>query len=256
MTVSGTHFGKAAGDYGKYRAGFPESVFDRLAAHGVGLPGQAIVDLGTGTGTLARGFALRGCNVVGIDPDARMLAQARELDQQARARVAYVQATAESTGLAADSADIVAAGQCWHWFDRVRATAEAKRLLKDRGRLVIAHFDWLPLAGSAVEATEQLIERYNPDWHLGGGMGMYPQWLPGLSAAGLVGIETFSYDLDVPYSPEAWRGRIRGSAGIVALDAGTARAFDAEHARLLAERFPREMLAVPHRVFAIIARVP
>lgn len=31
MTVAGTNFGKAAADYGRYRAGFPDSLFVRLA---------------------------------------------------------------------------------------------------------------------------------------------------------------------------------------------------------------------------------
>ena len=40
----------------------------RLAAFGVGRAGQDVVDVGTGTGTLVRGFARRGCRVVDIDP--------------------------------------------------------------------------------------------------------------------------------------------------------------------------------------------
>ena len=56
MTVSGTNFGKAAEDYGTFRAGFPESIFDRLAEFNVGLPDHTVIDLGTGTGTLARKF--------------------------------------------------------------------------------------------------------------------------------------------------------------------------------------------------------
>lgn len=255
MPVAGTDFGKAAADYGTHRAGFPDSLFERLEAFGVGVHGQTIVDLGTGTGTLARGFARRGCVAFGLDPDARMLAQARQLDEKAGVAVMYSQATAESTGLEAGIADVVAAGQCWHWFDRQQALAEARRILKSSGKLVIAHFDWLPLAGSVVEATEELIKRHNPTWHLHGGMGMYPQWLPGLSAAGMHDLETFSYDVNAPYSAEAWRGRIRASAGVVALDAQAASRFDEELAQLLAGRFPAAMLDVPHRVFAIIAAV-
>lgn len=38
MTVSGTNFGKAAEDYGTFWAGFPDSIFDRLAEFNVGLP--------------------------------------------------------------------------------------------------------------------------------------------------------------------------------------------------------------------------
>src|SRR6266511_1453806 len=66
-----TNFGAAADDFARFRAGFPDSIFDRLAALGIGASGETIVDVGTGTGTLARGFALRGAKVIGIDPDGR-----------------------------------------------------------------------------------------------------------------------------------------------------------------------------------------
>ena len=255
MTVLGTNFGKAAEDYGTFRAGFPESIFDRLAEFSVGLPDQTVVDLGTGTGTLARGFALRGCKVIGVDPDPRMIGQAKKLDHQSKVSIRYVEAKAESTGLDSGTADVVTAGQCWHWFDQPRAIAEVIRLLESGGKLVIANFDWLPLAGNVVEATEALIVQYNPDWHFGGGLGMYPQYLPLLSGAGIQNIQTFSYDMDVPYSPEAWRGRIRASAGVAALDVDSARKFDTGLAALLSARFPSSILAVPHRVFAIVAEV-
>lgn len=253
MAVSGTDFGKAAADYGAFRAGFPESIFDRLAQFDVGLHGQTLIDLGTGTGTLARQFALRGCEVIGLDPDPRMIDQAQKLDRQSQVQIRYVTAKAESTGLDDATADVVTAGQCWHWFDRPRAIAEVMRLLKPGGRLVIAHFDWLPLVGNVVEATEGLILQYNPDWNFDGGLGMYPQWLPDLSAADIRSIQTFSYDVAVPYTPEAWRGRIRASAGVAALDEDAARRFDADHAEMLSTRFPASVLDVPHRVFAIVA---
>ena len=253
--VSGTNFGKAAGDYGTFRAGFPESIFDRLAEFDVGLHDQTLIDLGTGTGSLARGFALRGCKVIGVDTDSRMIDQARKLDRQNKVRIRYVEAKAESTGMDGGAADVVTAGQCWHWFDRPRAIAEVIRLLKPGGKLVIAHFDWLPLAGNVVEATEALIMKYNADWHFYGGLGMHPQWLPEFSEAGICGIQTFSYDIDVPYTSQAWRGRIRASAGVAALGADAARRFDSDHAGLLSSRFPARVHAIPHRVFAIVAEV-
>ena len=256
MSVAGTNFGKAAFDYGTFRAGFPDSIYDRLEEFEIGRPGQSVVDLGTGTGTLARGFALRGCTVIGVDPDARMIAQSKELDREEGVTITYLEAKAESTGLDDRSADVVVAGQCWHWFDRRQAIAEVVRILRSGGKLLIAHFDWLPLTGNMVEATEDLIKQHNPDWHMDGGLGMHPQWLPGLSEAGMEGIQTFSYDLDVPYTHEAWRGRIRASAGVAALNADLARKFDEALARLLATRFPSPVLAVPHRVFAIVSEAP
>jgi SAM-dependent methyltransferase len=250
-------FGATAGDYARHRAGFPDSLFERLAALGIGRAGQAVVDLGTGTGSLARGFARRGCRVIGIDPAPEMLQAARALEADAGVRVEYRVARAERTGLPDAACDVVTAGQCWHWFDRPRAAAEVARILRNDGALVIAHFDWIPLAGNVVRATEELIEQRNPAWKMGRGLGVHPLWLRDLGEAGYRELETFSYDMQVPYTPEAWRGRIRASAGVGAsLSAEQTEGFDRELALLLASRFPGALLPIPHRVFAVVARAP
>ena len=250
-------FGKTARDYRQHRAGFPDSLFERLATFGIGLAEQRVVDLGTGTGTLARGFARRGCRVVGIDPAEAMLAEARELDREARVEIEYRVARAEDTGLEAAAADVVSAGQCWHWFDRPAAGREASRILHPDGRIVIAHFDWIPLSGNVVRATEQLIEKHNPSWKYGNLLGMHPRWLRDLGEAAFREIEAFAYDVNVPYTAEAWRGRIRASAGVGAsLGPDAVTRFDQALERLLAERFPAAVLSIPHRVFAVIAKSP
>jgi 2-polyprenyl-3-methyl-5-hydroxy-6-metoxy-1,4-benzoquinol methylase len=69
--------GHASADYARYRARCPPSFFNRLAALGIGLSGQRILDLGTGTGNLAREFARRGCSVAAIDISEQHLRQAR-----------------------------------------------------------------------------------------------------------------------------------------------------------------------------------
>jgi SAM-dependent methyltransferase len=250
-------FGATAGDYARHRAGFPDSLFERLAALVIGRAWQTVADLGTGTGSLARGFARRGCRVIGIDPAPEMLQAARALDADAGVRVEYRVARAERTGLPDAACDVVTAGQCWHWFDRPRAAAEVARILRNDGALVIAHFDWIPLAGNVVRATEELIEQRNPAWKMGRGLGVHPLWLRDLGEAGYRELETFSYDMQVPYTPEAWRGRIRASAGVGAsLSAEQTEGFDRELALLLASRFPGALLPIPHRVFAVVARAP
>ena len=206
-------FGPTAQDYSRHRAGFPPELLRRLKIYDIGLPQQDVLDLGTGTGSLARLFAQAGATVTGIDPAAPLLEQARKLDRAAGVEIDYRVATAESTGLPDASFDVVSAGQCWHWFDAAKAGAEVRRLLREGGRTVIAHFDWLPLPGNVVAATEQLITTFNPTWTMGGGTGLYPRWLTDLAAAGFSDIETFSFDLNVPYSPEGWIGRIRASGG-------------------------------------------
>ncbi len=247
-------FGQTARDYAKFRAGFPDALFDRMKRFKLG---GRVLDLGTGTGTLARGLSTRGHPVIGIDVAKQLLTEARGLDEAADADTGYVQAKAESLPFVAESFDGVSAGQCWHWFDRGATTYEILRVLKPGGWLAICNFDWIPMPGNVVEATESLIERFNPEWHAGGGSGIYSSWLKDVALASFRDRETFSLDTDVNYSHEGWRGRIRASAGVSAsLSAERVDELDLALATLLKADYPNDPLLVPHRLFALIYRSP
>jgi SAM-dependent methyltransferase len=192
-----------------------------------------------------------------VDIAAPLLEQATRLDREAGVQIAYIQCPAEATGLPSRAFDVVSAGQCWHWFDRPAAAREVARLLASTGTAVIAHFDWLPVKGNVVEATEEIILRYTPTWPFADRAGLYPQWLVDLQTAGFIGIETFSFDVAVPYSHEAWVGRVRASAPIAGtLDDDGVRACSQELAVMLRARFAEDRLAVPHRVWAVTAQAP
>jgi SAM-dependent methyltransferase len=248
-------FSRTAADYARYRAGFPPELIDRLAARGIAWPGARVVDLGTGTGSLARLLAQHGCEVTGVDIAAPLLEQARRLDREAGVRIAYVEAPAEATGLPSGVFDVVSAGQCWHWFDRPVAAREVARLLVTLGSVVLAHFDWLPDKGNVVEAMEELILRYTRTWPFADRAELYPQWLVDLQTAGFTGIETFSFDVMEPYSHEAWVGRARAPRFAGTLDSEDVGVFSQELAALLRARFPQDVLSIPHRVWAVIARL-
>jgi SAM-dependent methyltransferase len=246
-------FGRSVADYVRHRPGFPDLFFDRARSYGVGVPGQRLVDLGTGTGTLARGFCLRGCRVVGLDASAAMLGGARVLDRKSGVAIPYLRAVAEATSLASGRFDAVTAGQCWHWFHRERAAAEARRLLRPGGLVVIAHMDYDPTAGELGGLTEELVLARNPGWPFAGEEGRYPQFARELAEAGFAEPEIFETDFDVSLTHEAWRGRMRACNGVFTMAAADAAAFDAELAALLARSFP-DPVTVAHRIFAIIAR--
>ena len=167
----GANFGGAASDYARYRAGFPERLYAELSRRGLrfsaptraeggnaALPAR-VVDLGCGTGTLARGFAARGAEVTGVDISAELLSQAELVARAEGLEITWHQAAAEQTGLAAGAYDLVSAGQCWHWFDRPRAAREVLRLLRPGAAVLVAHFDYLVVPGGVVQATEEILFR-------------------------------------------------------------------------------------------------
>lgn len=248
-------FGRTAGDYRRYRAGFPKSFFEALKSRGLIVGSEDVADLGTGTGTIARGLAGMGCKVTGVDPSLELLGYAADIAGEDGLDVTWLTGTAEATRLKTESVDVITAGQCWHWFEPEAAIAEVRRILKPDGLLLIAHFDWLPLLGNVVWYTEKLIEEVNSAWDMGDGCGIYPEWFRHMGHGGFSEIESFTYQESVPYSHEAWRGRIRASAGIGGtLDLEKVEAFDRQHATMLVERFPQDILEIPHQVFVIHGR--
>jgi len=250
-------FSRAEAEFGRFRDSFPEALFDRLARVDVGVHQQRILDVGTGTGAMARAFARQGCAVTGLDTSEELMNEARRIDERAGLSIAYVRAKAERTGLADRDFDGVSAGRCWHWFKRGKAAREARRLLVPGGWLLIAYFDWLPLPGNVVEATEKLILKYNRRWTLAGSTGLHDRWLTDVRTAGFVRVETFSFDVVVPYSHEAWRGRVRASSGVAAsMPRGKVIRFDEKLRSLLAEDYPDEPLAVPHCLWALVCWAP
>lgn len=247
-------FGRAAESYAQHRLGFPASMYARLAIDGVLKAGMVHLDMGTGTGTLARSTALMGLKSTGIDIDPAMLTAARELAASTGLEMTFREAPAENTGCADESHDLVTAGQCWHWFDRPVAAREAHRILKPGGTLLMCHYDWMAYGGNMVEATEDLITTYVPNWSALRGNGVYPLWLRDMAEAGFVGLESFSYDEPAIYSREAWAHRIEASAGIATLEPEKRDAFKAELIQLMADKYPEEPLHTPHRVFCCWGR--
>jgi SAM-dependent methyltransferase len=239
-------FGPSAVDYAAYRRSFPASFFERLPLRG------RILDLGSGTGGVASGYAARGNPVVALELSPAML-------RQAPAALDRVVARAEAPPFADRTFDAVVAGQCWHWFDGPRVARECVRLLRPGGVVAIAHFDYRVEPGGVAAATEEVVLRHNPTWPMAGSRsdGRYDAWRPHLAAAGLVDLDSWWYDEPMTYDHASWRGRMRACNGVLAVvDPAERAVVDREIGEMLTARFPDEPLVVPHRVFVLRATRP
>ena len=121
-------FGTDAERYDRARPSYPAAMVDRIASAS---PGRDVLDVGCGTGIAARLFQAAGCQVLGVDPDARMADLAR------RSGLDVEVATFETWDGAGREFDTVIAGQAWHWVDPVAGAARAARVLRPGGRLAV-----------------------------------------------------------------------------------------------------------------------
>ena len=124
-------FGSRAGAYAAFRPSYPPEAIDAALA-GLGDPhGLTIADVGAGTGISAWLFAERGAAVIAIEPNARMRGCA-----EPHPKIGWRDGTAESTGLADASVDLVVACQAFHWFPTPAAMREFRRIARRRAALL------------------------------------------------------------------------------------------------------------------------
>lgn len=103
------------------------------------LPGQWVADVGAGTGIFTAQLLARGARVRAVEPALAMRQQFETIlaGPLATGEVELFDASAEETGLAAQSVDLVTYAQCWHWVNQPRALEEAARILRPGGRIAV-----------------------------------------------------------------------------------------------------------------------
>ncbi len=121
-------FGSDPERYDRARPRYPGALIERIVA---AAPGRLILDVGAGTGIIARQFQAAGCKVLGVDPDARMAEFAR------RSGVDVEVSVFEEWESAGRKFDAVVCGESWHWVDPVAGAAKAAEVLRPRGLLAI-----------------------------------------------------------------------------------------------------------------------
>ncbi|MCD0447461.1 class I SAM-dependent methyltransferase [Glycomyces sp. A-F 0318] len=121
-------FGPAADLYDAARPAYPAEALRWLT----GDAPADVLDVGAGTGLLTRGLIALGHRVTAVEPDPRMRAK---LTAASPGLAAAHEGAAEALPLPDGSADVITAGQAFHWFDRPKALPELRRVLRADGVL-------------------------------------------------------------------------------------------------------------------------
>jgi SAM-dependent methyltransferase len=121
-------------------------------------PGDAVLDIATGTGWTARTVARSGADVTAVDISEDLLAAARQLAGETGGRIEFRQADAECLPFANGEFDrVVSTFGVMFALDQERAAAEMARICKPGGRLVLA--TWVP--GGSVAKFFAMIGKHS-----------------------------------------------------------------------------------------------
>jgi hypothetical protein len=152
-------FSKQAATYASARPRYPDELFRFIA--GLAPARRIAWDCATGNGQAAHDLARYFDRVIATDASEEQIAQA----VPAR-NVEYCVASAEASGLASHSVDVVTVAQALHWLDFDRFFAEAERVTV-KGGLVAAWFYGSCHAGPDLEALLRDFEEgtVGPYWN-------------------------------------------------------------------------------------------
>lgn len=249
---SGTPFdwGKVSADYAKYRDIYPSEFYQKILGLHLCQEGQKVLDLGTGTGVLPRNMYKYGTKWTGIDISSEQIAQAKKLSQGMD--IDYLVSSTENANFPDKSFDIITACQCFWYFKHEIICSKLAKMLKPNGRLLILYMAWLPFEDMLAGKSEQLILKYSPNWS-GAGEYIHPIDIPKCYSEKFKLVYHDEFKLNVPFTREAWHGRIKACRGIGAsLSEEQIALWEKEHKQML-QKFAPDKFTILH--YAAIAEL-
>jgi SAM-dependent methyltransferase len=161
MTEHREKFSGKAAEYERYRERYDPEIVLPLLREWCGLtPDWTIADFGAGTGMLSDVFLANGNRVIAIEPNAEMRHACERLHEGV-VNLQLVDGTAEATGLADSSVDMVAAGRAMHWFDAEASLREFRRVLKPGGWVAVIAAGRHLFGREENEAYEEYMKPYS-----------------------------------------------------------------------------------------------
>jgi SAM-dependent methyltransferase len=146
------HFSGRAGEYTRYRPGYPAALFGWLS--GQAMRHESAWDCGCGNGQAAIELTPHFRKVLATDPSRQQIEKALPHE-----RISYSVATAEESGLEDGSIDLIVVAQALHWFDFERFYREVRRVADPDGLLAAISYGEVRVEG----APDKVVSRFYHD---------------------------------------------------------------------------------------------
>jgi SAM-dependent methyltransferase len=234
--VAATFQDRAVAASYRHRPSYPAQTFEILTGLIVDEP-RTVLDLGCGTGFLARPLAPLVDRVDAVDPSLAMIEEGRRLPGGDHPRLRWIVGRAEDAPLHPPYA-LVTAGDSLHWMDWDVVLPRLPAALSPGGRLAVLTVDGEPTCGDPglEQDTTALIRRYST----------FAEWRPDfdlfaeLERRGLFRVQDRAETDPVPLVQtvdeyvESFHAR--ASLSWSRMEPAAAAAFDAELRKLVADR--------------------
>jgi SAM-dependent methyltransferase len=156
-------FSDRVDDYVRSRPSYPLAAINLLVQI-VGLSTEStIADVGCGTGIFATQLMATGAKVVGVEPNDPMREACIQL-LSSSPQFEATKGTAEKTGLADQSADLITAAQAFHWFSPFETRQEFRRVLKPSGWVGLIWNERKSAGSSFLEEYEQVLTEFASEY--------------------------------------------------------------------------------------------
>src|SRR5215469_5970489 len=135
----GTVFDEIAGEYDRHRPAYPDDLIDQACRIAGLRSGDAVLEVGCGSGQLTRSLAGRGLRVTAVEPGANLLSLARQ-NLAGTGEVEFVNDRFEDARLPHERFRAVFSASAFHWVNPEVGWQKAADVLVPGGTLALVQY--------------------------------------------------------------------------------------------------------------------